>query len=79
MQKTVLMLLAGISTAATGVGACRLFHHRPRETAPSANAKPAVSPASSLNPNVGQLTQQELDIGSTRDLKPVPIPQGNAH
>ncbi|CAN7776546.1 hypothetical protein LJR084_007920 [Variovorax sp. LjRoot84] len=79
MQKTTWTLFAIIVAAAAGGGAYYLIQHQAVELTPSVVQQPPLPPAPAPNMTDDDLTRRKLEgIGSTRDLKPVPIPQGNA-
>lgn len=79
MQKTTLTLLTIIVVAAAGGGAYYATQHQIVEQTPSVVQEPPIPPAPAPKVTDEDLTRRKLEgIGSTRDLKPVPIPQGNA-
>lgn len=78
MQKTTWTLLAIIITAVAGGGAYYLIQHQAVEQALPAVQEVPLPKASAPKVIDSDLTQRKLEgIGSTRDLKPAPIPQGN--
>jgi hypothetical protein len=79
MSKTSWILLVVVIAAAAGGGAYYVVHQQtleaPAQVAPAAPAAP-VEPQKTPPED---LTKKKLDgIGSTRNLKPVQIPQGPA-
>lgn len=78
MQKTTWTLLAIIVAAMAGSGAYYLIQHQAVKQAPPAVQEAPLPKASAPKVIDSDLTQRKLEgIGSTRDLRPVPIPQGN--
>ena len=79
MSKTSWIVLVVVIAAATGGGAYYVVQQRTLEE-PAQVAPPA--PAAPVEPQkapIEDLTKKKLDgIGSTRNLKPVQIPQGPA-
>lgn len=75
MQKTAWTLFAVIVAAAAGGGAYYLIEHQTIERTPFAEEHPPLPPAPAPKMRDDDLTRRKLEgIGSTRDLKPVPIP-----
>jgi hypothetical protein len=79
MVKTSWILLAVVIAVAAGGGAYYVIHRQtteaPVQMAPVAPSPPVTRPQAPHE----DLTKKKLEgIGSTRELKPVPIPQGPA-
>ncbi|WP_143047806.1 hypothetical protein [Variovorax sp. YR266] len=73
MKKTTWALFASIVVTAAGSGAYYLIWRQTAEQASPFPSDPVPQFAD------GGLTRRKLEgIGSTRDLKPTPIPQSNA-
>ena len=78
MKKSTWLLPAIIIVGATAVGAPYLFiQHQAIEQVPSEVSHAPIPQTSAPKEIDGALAQRKLDgIGNTRDLKPIPIPQG---
>jgi hypothetical protein len=75
MQKRAWTWSVVIVAAVGGGGAYYLIEHQTIEPTPSVVEHPPIPPAPAPKMRDGDLTRRKLEgIGSTRDLKPVPIP-----
>jgi hypothetical protein len=75
MQKTAWTLSVVIVAAAGGGGAYYVIERQTIEPTPSVVQHPLLPPAPAPKMRDDDLTRRKLEgIGSTRDLKPVPIP-----
>lgn len=79
MSKTTWILLAVVVAAAAGGGTYYIMHQQTIEVPAQAAPVTTTVPADAPRVPAEDLTKKKVDgIGSTRNLKPVPIPQGPA-
>ena len=79
MSKTSWIVLAIVVAAAAGGGVYYAVYQQTVDTPVKVAPTTSAAPVEAQKPPAEDLTKKKLDgIGSTRNLKPVPIPQGPA-
>ena len=79
MSKTTWIILAVVVAAAAGGGTYYIMHQQTIEVPVQAAPVTTTIPTDAPKAPAEDLTNKKIDgIGSTRNLKPVPIPQGPA-
>jgi len=79
MSKTTWILVAVVVAAAAGGGTYFFVRQQTVEVPVQAAPEITTTPADASKAPAEDLTKKKIDgIGSTRNLKPVPIPQGPA-